>query len=72
MNKFAAAFLILFFIVLISVGALAYRADVVLHGQASKQCITPEFPENPTCPTGQEMDLITDTLGCMKFQCVPR
>lgn len=72
MNRFAATFLILFFVSLIGIGALALREDVLLRGQANNLCPVPEFPENPACPDGLQMDLAKDKNDCYVFKCLPK
>ncbi|OGK53566.1 hypothetical protein A3B56_01320 [Candidatus Roizmanbacteria bacterium RIFCSPLOWO2_01_FULL_45_11] len=70
MNRFAAIFLILFFITLIGIGALALNEYVILRGEASQLCPVPDFPQDPTCPPNQIMDLVENDDECFVFQCV--
>jgi hypothetical protein len=70
MNRFAAIFLVLMFIMLISVGWLALQKEISLGSQAgNEQCPVAELPEVSTCADGSEIKLIRDDNDCLIFAC---
>jgi len=69
MNRFAAIFLILFFVVILGIGVMAIQEDVLLRGQASQTCPVPEIPSVSPCVEGASLQLVKNAEGCYTFAC---